>query len=186
RIADFSFFSYEVTEALHLSDAEKTTITDLVRKIEQEYDQNIDTHSQNLIIANIDLLLGYCTRYYDRQFYTRTNLNQDHVTRFERFLKEYYDKGLQMELGVPSVAYCGAELNMSAHYLSDLLRKETGRNAQQHIHDAIVERAKNMLLGTRAPLGQIAYDLGFEYPQHFSKVFKKKTGVSPSTYRKLN
>lgn len=125
-IDNYSFFSYEVTEALHLSDDEQMTLTETVDKIKKEYEQLIDRHSQDLIVSNIKLLLDYCTRYYDRQFYTRTNLNKDFVTRFEQLLKEYYQSGKPIELGVPTVKYCGDEMNMSAHYLSDLLRKETG------------------------------------------------------------
>ncbi|MEL6536261.1 MAG: AraC family transcriptional regulator [Bacteroidota bacterium] len=132
-IDQYSFFSYEVNEALHLSDDEQKTLTELVEKIEKEYCQVIDRHSQELIISNLKLLLDYCTRYYDRQFYTRTNLNQDFVTQFESLLKAYYTSDKPLELGVPTVKYCGEEMHMSSHYLSDLLRKETGRGAQDHI-----------------------------------------------------
>lgn len=186
HIDDYSFFSYDVNEALHLSDDEKKTIAEIREKIVTEYSMNIDKHSQKLIIANIELMLDYCTRYYDRQFYTRENLNKDMVSRFEHLLKDYYNSGKAMESGVPSVKYCGAELNMSSNYLSDLLKKETGRNAQEHIHNFVVDRAKTRLLNTTDSVGQVAYDLGFEYPQHFSKVFKKKTGVSPAEYRNVN
>ncbi|MCG8608417.1 helix-turn-helix domain-containing protein [bacterium] len=185
-IDDYSFFSYDVHEALHLSDDEKSTLTGLVEKIEDEYNQNIDRHSQKLIVSNIELLLDYCTRYYDRQFYTRTNLNKDIVTRFERLLKDYYKDEKPIELGVPSVSYCGKELNMSPNYLSDLLKKETGRNAMDHIHTFIIEKAKTILLNSENTVSEIAYDLGFEYPQYFSKLFKSKTGTSPAAFRNLN
>lgn len=184
KIDNYSFFSYASHEALHLSDDERATITDLVNKIENEYSQNIDRHSQTLIISNIELLLNYCTRFYDRQFYTRTNLNQDYVSKFESMLNEYFNSKRHLELGIPSVSFCGEEMNMSGHYLSDLLKKETGMSAQEHIHQYIVNKAKNLLLGTNETVSQIAYDLGFEYPQHFSKIFKSKTGVSPAEYRK--
>ena len=183
-IGDYSFFSYEVNESLHLSDDEKVTVTDLVNKIEREYNQNIDKHSQKLIISNIELILDYCTRYYDRQFYTRTNLNQDHITKFENLLKQYFKDGKQLEEGIPPISYFGDLMNMSPYYLSDLLKKETGIGASEHIHQYIINRAKISLLSTNDPISQIAYDLGFDYPQHFTKVFKKKIGMSPVEYRK--
>ena len=185
-IGSYNFFDYEVHEALHLSDEEQQTLTDLALKIEKEYNQNIDKHSQKLIIANIELLLDYCMRYYDRQFYVRTNLNQDHVSEFEHLLKDYFASEKPSELGLPSVKYCGGQLNMSPNYLSDLLKKETGKNAKDHIYAFVVNRAKNMLLGTTNSISEIAYDLGFEYPQHFSKLFKSKAGVSPLEYRSMN
>lgn len=185
-IDDYSFFSYDVHEALHLSDDEKKSLTELVSKIEKEINQNIDRHSQKLIVSNIELLLDYCTRYYDRQFYTRTNLNKDIVTKFEHLLKDYYHSDKPFEMGIPTVQYCGRELCKSPNYLSDLLKKETGRNAQEHIHYYLIDRAKTKLLSSTGSISQIAYDLGFEYPQHFSKLFKSKTGKSPAEYRNLN
>ncbi|MCG8699636.1 MAG: helix-turn-helix domain-containing protein [Bacteroidales bacterium] len=186
NIDNYSFFSYDANEALHLSDEERVSLGELVAKIEEEYNQNIDRHSQELIIANIELILRYCTRYYDRQFYTRTNINKDSVSQFENLLKDYYNNESALNLGVPSVKYCAAELNMSTHYLSDMLRKETGKSAQEHIYTFVINRAKTMLLSSGDSVSQIAYDLGFEYPQHFSKLFKSKTGMSPMEYRSLN
>ncbi|MEM6428432.1 MAG: helix-turn-helix domain-containing protein [Deinococcota bacterium] len=186
KIDSYTFFNYEIHEALHLSEDEKASATDIIHKIEQEYSQNIDRHSQDLIVSNIKLLLDYCTRYFDRQFHMRSNLNQDIVTKFEQFLKGYYNSDKPEELGVPSVAYCGEALNMSPYYLSDLLKKETGRSAQDHIHFFVVEKAKTKLLNSNDSVSSIAYDLGFEYPQHFSKVFKTKTGLSPRDYRSMN
>ncbi len=186
NIANYSYFSYDVHEALHLSEDEKETLTDLVRKIEKEYQGLIDKHSQKLIVSNIELILDYCTRYYDRQFYVRTNHNQDLISKFEALLKSYYDSNKPQELGVPSVTYCGEQLNMSPNYLSDLLKKETGKNAKDHIYSYIIDKAKSRLLGTTDSISGIAYDLGFEYPQHFSKLFKQKTGTSPVQYRSLN
>lgn len=185
-IEGYSFFSYDITEALHLSEHEKQTLHELVTKIEQEYQQNIDRHSQKLIISNIELLLDYCTRYYDRQFYTRENLSKDILTKFENLLKSYYSNQNQLDTGVPSVSYCGEKLNISPKYLSDLLKKETGRNAKTHINDFLINKAKNHLLSSTGSVSEIAYALGFEYSQHFSKAFKAKTGMSPSEYRKLN
>lgn len=186
NIDQYSFFAYESHEALHLSDDERNTLTEIAQKIEMEYSQNIDRHTQKLIISNLELLLDYCTRYYDRQFYVRTNLNQDIVTRFESLLKAYFDSEQSLESGLPTVKYCGEQLNMSSSYLSDLLKKETGRTAQQHIQQTLIDRAKTQLLATREQISQIAYGLGFEYPQHFSKMFKAHTGMSPAQYRQIN
>ncbi|TKG89816.1 AraC family transcriptional regulator [Puteibacter caeruleilacunae] len=185
-IDNYSFFSYDSNEALHLSDDERNSITELVRKIEKEYNNNIDRHSQELIIANIEMILKYCTRYYDRQFYTRTNINKDAVSEFENLLKEYYQSENPVDFGVPSVKYCAMELNMSPHYLSDMLRKETGKSAQEHIYNFLINKAKTKLLSSEESVSQIAYGLGFDYPQHFSKLFKSKTGISPAKYRKVN
>lgn len=183
KIDQYSFFTYATNEALHLSDEERQTLTDIVEKIEKEYNGNIDAHSQTLIISNIELLLNYCTRFYDRQFFTRTNLNKDFVSEFEQVLKNYYQEDKQTKLGIPTVQYCGEQLNMSAKYLSDLLRKETGQSTQDHIHEFIINRAKNKLLSSQVSVSEIAYELGYEYPQYFSKIFKKKTNMSPSEFR---
>lgn len=185
-IDNYSFFDYEVNEALHVSDKEKQVLNDQVDKIKDEIASNIDKHSQRLIVTNLQLLLDYCTRYYDRQFYTRTNLNRDVFSRFEHLLKEYFRAEKQLATGIPSVRFCSEELNMSANYLSDLLKKETGRNAQDHIHSFIIDKAKTLLLSSNEPVGQVAYGLGFEYSQHFSKMFKAKTGMSPREYRSVN
>ena len=185
-IEQYSFFSYDITEALHLSDEEKQTLNELVVKIEKEYLNNIDRHSQKLIISNIELILDYCTRYYDRQFYTRTNLNKDILAKFNGLLKTYYSDENQLDMGIPSVAYCGKELNISPKYLSDLLKKETGKNAKSHIDDFLINKAKSRLLRTTESVSEVAYALGYEYSQHFSKTFKAKTGMSPSEYRRLN
>lgn len=186
KINQYSFFNYEVNEALHLSEDERQTIEELLRKIEREYSQNIDKHSQNLIISNIELLLDYCTRFYDRQFYTRTNINVDFVSRFEKLLKTYYDTETAVELGLPNVQYLAEKLNFSTNYLSDLLKKETGKTAQEHIHLFVINKAKNSLLNSKSSVSEIGYSLGFEYPQHFSSLFKSKTGYSPSEFRNLN
>lgn len=183
KIEQYSFFEYSSNEALHLSDEERTTVTEIALKIEREFNSNIDSHSQILIISNLELLLNYCVRFYDRQFFTRTNLNQDFVSQFEQVIKEYYKANKQIEFGIPTVQYCGEAMNMSPKYLSDLLRKETGQSTQDHIHQYIVEKAKNQLLNTTESASEIAYALGFEYPQYFSKMFKKKTAMSPNEYR---
>ena len=186
KIDKYNFFSYESNEALHLSDDEKKKLTECVFDIEKEYTQNIDKHSQNLIISNIELLLNYSRRFYDRQFCTRTNFNKDIVSKFENLLSNYYNSEQQLKNGIPTVKYCAELLNHSPNYLSDLLKKETGRNAIDHIHTFIIEKAKTILLNSESTVSEIAYDLGYEYPQYFSKLFKSKTGISPAEYRTLN
>lgn len=186
KINQYSFFNYEVNEALHVSEDERKTIEELLDKIVKEYSQNIDKHSQNLIISNIELLLDYCTRFYDRQFYTRTNINVDFVSKFEKLLKTYYNTEKADDLGLPNVQYLAQKLNFSSNYLSDLLKKETGKTAQEHIHLFVINKAKNSLLNSNSSISEIGYSLGFEYPQHFSSLFKSKTGMSPSEYRNLN
>jgi AraC-like DNA-binding protein len=186
KMSQYSFFNYEVNEALHLSEEELTTIEDILDKIVKEYSQNLDKHSQNLIISNIELLLDYCTRFYDRQFYTRSNLNLDFVSKFESLLNTYYQTKELGEVGLPSVKWLAGQLNFSSSYLSDLLKKETGKTAQEHIHLFVIEKAKNKLLNSEYSISEIGYSLGFEYPQHFSNLFKAKTGMSPREYRNLN
>lgn len=183
KISQYSFFGYEVHEALHLSEAERTIIEELLEKIVKEYSQNLDRHSQHLIISNIQLLLDYCLRFYDRQFYTRTNLNSDVISRFERLLHAHYQTDRVLEKGIPSVSYMASQLNLSPNYLSDLLKKETGKTAQEHIHLYLIEQAKSRLLNSDHSISEIGYSLGFEYPQHFSNLFKAKTGMSPRAYR---
>lgn len=186
KIDSYSFFNYEVNEALHLSEEELNTLEDLLDKIVNEYNRYLDKHSQHLITSNIELFLDYCTRFYDRQFIARKNLNSDVVTKFERFLKIYYSSEELVKKGIPSVSYCAKSLNISTNYLSDLLKKETGKSAQEHIHLFILEKAKYKLLNSNDSVSDVAYDLGFEYPQHFSQLFKSKIGMSPKDYRNLN
>lgn len=186
HIDRYTFFSYDVNEALHLSDDEKATLEDIRDKIVKEYSLNIDRYSQKLIVSNIELMLDYCTRFYDRQFYTRTNINADIVSRFERVLADYFeDESLRLS-GLPSVKYCAEQLSLSPNYLSDLLKKETGKSAQEHIHYRLIEKAKTVLLNSDSSVSEIAYDLGFEYPQYFSKLFTNKVGMSPAKFRNVN
>ncbi|MCI4669556.1 MAG: AraC family transcriptional regulator [Bacteroidia bacterium] len=185
-IENYSFFEYDTNEALHLSQGEKAELTGLTQQIEKEYQQHIDKHSQEIIIAHIDMLLKYSKRYYDRQFYTRTNLNKDLVSKFEQIMRTYYQTGKALEQGVLSVKYCAQSLNMSSNYFGDLIKLETGRSAKDHIQYYIIEKAKTKLLGSEDTMSEIAYSLGFEYPQGLNKLFKAKTGMSPSQYRSLN
>lgn len=185
-INNYSYFDYELSEALHLSDEEIQTINETVGKIVKEYSQNIDKHSQILIISNLELLLNYCNRFYDRQFYTRTNLNKDFVSMFEHILIDYFEAELTIDNGVPTVKYCAEEMNMTPNYLGDLLKKETGRSAQEHIHNFVLDKAKNYLLSTTDSVSEIAYRLGFESPSYFGKLFKTKVGITPAQYRLTN
>lgn len=183
KIHEYSFFSYEENEALHLSDNEKRTLLSILKQMENEYNTNIDSYSHELILSNIELFLNYCKRYYGRQFITRTNQNKDLIVKFENFLSEYINSDKLKSLGIPSVKHCAESMNLSANYFSDLLKSETGKNAQEHIHFFLLEQAKNLLIGTEKRINEIAYDLGFEYPQNFSKLFKKKVGLSPIDFR---
>ena len=186
KIEQYSYFSYDANEALHLSAKEEIFISELVHQIKVEYSQNLDRHSHQLIISNLELLLNYCTRFYDRQFFTRTSLHKDFVSEFESALRTYFNSDILSEKGIPSTTYFGDQLNLSANYLSDLLKKETGKGIKEHIDHQIVKKAKVTLLGSNQPVSQIAYELGFEYPQSFSRFFKKKTGMSPVEFRTMN
>lgn len=183
KIHEYSFFSYSENEALHLSDIEKQTLFNILKQIETEYNTNIDRYSNQLIISNIELLLNYCTRFYGRQFITRSNHNKDIISRFEEFLRVYFNSSGTDKAGLPSVKLCADTLNLSPNYLGDLLRSETGKNAQEHIHYHLLEKAKTLLAVTGSSISEISYELGFEYPQSFCKLFKQKTGISPTEYR---
>jgi AraC-like DNA-binding protein len=181
-----SFFDYNNNEALHISEKEKNDLSEIVKKIEHEINQNIDVHTEAIIVHNIESLLKYSQRYFDRQFLTRKNHQADFVGQFEKYLYTYFGSELPLEKGIPSVKECGTALKMSGKYLSDLLKKETGKSLIEHVHLYIVEIAKNRLLNSNAPISQIAFSLGFEYPQHFGKIFKDNIGISPKEYRNLN
>jgi AraC-like DNA-binding protein len=186
RMSSYSFFSYAINEGLHLSDEEKVKINSIVNDIEKEYSQNMDRHSLTLIVSNIELLLNHCVRFYDRQFYTRSLHQKDVVIKTEQYLVNYFNSEESLKQGLPTVKMCAGEVNLSPNYLSDLLKKETGRNTQDHIHFYLIEKAKNLLLSTNMSVNQIAYQLGFEYPQYFGNLFKKKTGISPNEYRNIS
>ena len=186
KMKDYTFFSYEVSEALHLSEKEKQVLYDCVLKIEAELKENIDVHSQSIIVSAIELLLNYCSRFYGRQFITRKSSNNDVVTQIEKILREYFKGGKIQEQGLPTVKHLAEQVHLSPSYLSDLLKKETGKNTQDHIHFHLIEEAKNILLSTNRSVGEIAYGLGFEYPQYFNKLFKQKTGKTPLEFRSMN
>jgi AraC-like DNA-binding protein len=186
QMSSYTFFDYETNEALHLSQEEQLYLAEVIKQVKKEYSQNLDGHSHRLILSNIELLLNNCLRYYDRQFYTRSGFNKDFVTSFERLLKEYFKAEMPIELGIPSVSYFSDELNMSANYLSDMLKKETGESAKGHINRMIVEKAKSALLNPTFSISEIAYSLGFEHPQSLTRLFKTKTGLTPNEYRNQN
>lgn len=182
-IKNYGYFSYAVNEALHLSEKEARMITGIMRSIEAEYNAAIDRFSQNVIVAHIELLLNYCDRFYNRQFITRQTANHDLLTKMETLLSDYFDGEQVRELGLPTVQYVAKELNVSPNYLSDVLRAATGQTAQQHIHNRLIEKAKEILTTTSLSIGETAFRLGFEYPQSFNKLFKNKSGVSPLRFR---
>ena len=186
RMHEYSFFHYDVNEALHVSDEEAMVLKDCVDKIGRECLLPIDKHTQRVLVSTVELLLNYCSRYYDRQFYTRAKVNSDVVQRFERLLKDYFAQDSLIEAGMPTVGYFASQLHLSTSYLSDLLQKSTGKSTVEHIHLELVEKAKSLLWGTENSISEIAYELGFEHPSHFTKVFKAKTGKSPKEYRSGN
>lgn len=183
---DYTFFSYDVFEALHISEQERATILECFHNIEVELHRNIDKHSQKLIISNIELFLNYCSRFYDRQFITRNYVSSDILSRFETLLNSYFNSQEPQIKGLPTVKFCADELNLSANYLGDLLKKETGKSAQEHIQLHLINAAKERLYDNSRSVSEIAYELGFEYPQYFSRLFKKRTGMTPNEYRTAN
>ena len=186
HIDEYSFFNYDNYEALHLSENEEKIIEDSVQNIKSEYEQRIDNHSQRVIVSNLDLLLSYCLRFYERQFNTRTSQSKDIVSQFEKDLKNYFATNQNLESGLPGIQYFADKAYLSQHYFSDLIKKETGRTPKDHINDFVIEKAKNLLLGSEQSVSEIAYDLGFNYPHYFARLFKSKTGHTPVEYRNLN
>lgn len=183
NIKNMGFFSYAVNEALHLSEKEENMITRIMKDIEQEYRSVIDTFSQDVIVSQSELLLNYCNRFYNRQFITRQYASNDVLIKLEKILENYFDTEKVRQFGLPTVQYLAEQLNISPNYLSDMLRNLTGQNAQQHIHNCLINKAKDILITTNNSVSEIAYQLGFEYPQSFSKLFKSKTNVSPLAFR---
>lgn len=180
---DYTFFSYETNEALHLSNEERQVVMDCFRKIQYELQHPIDKHSKGLIVDSIKMFLDYCTRFYDRQFITRDNVNKDILVRFETLLEDYFMNGRAEKIGLPTVQYLANELNMSANYLSDLLKKDTGHTALNYIHNKVIDVAKTQIVSTNKSISEIAYLLGFQYPQHFTRLFKREVGCTPNEYR---
>ena len=185
-LKEYSYFSYNANEALHLSKNERSIVVECMGKIRAELQYPIDRHSKSLIADNIKLLLDYCIRFYDRQFITRQNANNDILTRFESLLDDYFSSDEPAEHGMPSVQYCADKLHLSANYFSDLLKKETGASALKHIQQKMLESAKRRVFDTSKTISEISYELGFPYPQHFSRWFKRMTGCTPNEYRALD
>ncbi len=185
-IKEYSFFSYEINEALHLSERERKVFIDCLEKIQGELEYSIDRLSKRLISNNIELLLNYCLRFYERQFVTRQEANHDVLIRFETLLNEYFMGDNAMQKGLPTVKYCARELCLSPNYFGDLIKKETGKTALEYIQHKIIDIAKEQLLIPTNSVSQVSYMLGFQYPQHFTRVFKKNTGITPNEYRGKN
>jgi AraC family transcriptional regulator, transcriptional activator of pobA len=184
KIRQYNFFSYAATEVLHLSDQEKETVLNIAKLIDDELSSRIDALSQDVIISQLELLLTYADRFYKRQFITRKAVNNDVLQKLEEILDEYFNNSSSLNHGIPIVQYLAERINLSPHYLSDMLRSLTGLNAQQHIHLKLIDRAKEQLSATNLSISEIAYELGFEHPQSFSALFKTKTNLSPMEFRR--
>jgi AraC family transcriptional activator of pobA len=184
KIHEYGFFSYSTNETLHLSEDEKTTVMSVFKMIETELNSRIDDFSQDVVIAQIELLLNYANRFYKRQFISRKAINNDLLRKLEDVLNEYFNSEHSLSQGIPTVGYLADQLHMSPSYLSDMLRTLTGQNAQQHIHDKLIEKAKGILSTTSLSVGEVAYTLGFEHSQSFSRFFKSKTQLSPLEFRR--
>ena len=186
NINKYNFFSYELNEALHISQKEREIVNDLFSKIQYELSRPIDKHSKKLITYNIELLLGYCERFYDRQFITRENLNKGKLEKFEELLDNYFQSDQPKTVGLPTVNYLAEKLHLSANYFGDLIKKETGKSAQEYIQIKLIDVAKERIFESDKTINEIAFELGFKYPQHFTRMFKKNTGYTPNEYRLLN
>lgn len=186
KIRDYSFFSYDVHEALHISEKERHVILDCFTKIEFEVQRAIDKHSKNLITSNIELFLNYCLRFYDRQFFTRDSASRGILENFEAVLDDYFQSDKPQTMGQPSVRFCAEQLNLSPNYFGDLVKKETGISAQEYIQSKLMNVAKELLFDPEKSISEVAYALGFKYPQHFSRLFKQRVGHSPNAFRNLN
>ncbi|RYU93632.1 helix-turn-helix domain-containing protein [Emticicia agri] len=186
QIKDYGFFSYDSNEALHLSTREKQIVIECFSKIKDELEHGIDKYSKTLIISNIELFLNYCTRFYGRQFITRENLNKDILVRFEELLNDYFQSDKPQTIGLPSVGFCAEQLHLSANYFGDLIKKETGKSAQEFIHSAIINLAKEKVVDITRSISEVSYEMGFKYPAHFTRLFKQWVGQSPTEYRIAN
>lgn len=186
HMPEYSFFGYQSNEALHLSERERKIVLDCFAKIGYELEQGVDKHSKRLVISNIELLLNYCVRFYDRQFITRDTVHQGVLEKFEALLNEYFSSGQSQMNGLPTVAWCADQLHLSANYFGDLIKKETGRTAQEYIRARLIDAAKERLFDRSKTINQIAEELGFKYPQHFSRFFKEQSGQTPNEYRMLH
>jgi AraC family transcriptional activator of pobA len=183
HIDDYTFFSYQTREALHLSEKERKIVLDCFAKIKYELEQGTDQHSKTLIASNIELFLNYCRRFYDRQFLTRNEANNNTLEKFEELLNEYFRSDKPQTVGLPAVNYCADQLHLSANYFGDLVKKETGKTALEYIQLKVIDLAKEKILSHNQSVSEIAYELGFKYPQHFTRLFKQHVGYTPKEYR---
>ena len=186
HIHDYGFFGYQSNEALHLSERERNIVLDCFSKITYEIKHAIDKHSKRLIVSNIELFFDYCVRFYDRQFITRDKANSGILEKFETILKDYFMSDKPQTIGLPSVSYCADELHLSPGYFGDLIKKETGTTAQEYIQTKMIDVAKERIFDESKSVSEIAYEMGFKYPQHFTRLFKQKTGMSPLAYKNSN
>ena len=186
HIQDYTIFGYQSNEALHLSDHERGIVLDCFSKIDYELDHAIDKHSKMLIATNIELFLNYCMRFYDRQFITRDHVHKSILEKFENLLNSYFGSDEPQSLGLPSVAWCADQMNLSPNYFGDLVKKETGRSAQDYIQAKLMDVAKEKIFDRNKSVSEVAYELGFKYPQHFSRLFKQRVGQTPLEYRSMN
>lgn len=183
KIKDYGYFSYTANEALFLSEKEEKSILDIIANMNREIEANIDGFTQDLLVANLELLLKYCDRFYNRQFLTRKTTNNHLLSKLETILNDYFKNEQLLQDGIPSVKFIAGKLNLSPNYLSDMLRVQTGQTTQQHIQNKIIEKAKEFLSTTNMSVSEVAYQLGFEHPQSFHRLFKKYSSVSPLEYR---
>jgi AraC-like DNA-binding protein len=183
HIDDYSFFSYQSNEALHVSERERQLVLDCFSKVKYELEHAVDKHSKMLIADNIELLLNYCIRFYDRQFITRENVNKGILEKFEALLGNFFASDKPQAIGLPSVAWCAGELNLSPNYFGDLIKKETGKSAHEFIQLKLIDVAKERMFDPNKSVSEVAYSLGFKYPQHFARVFKQYVGLTPVEYR---
>lgn len=186
KINSYSFFSYAVNEALHLSSKERKLVLGVLKNIQFELEQNLDEHSKQLIASNLELLLNYCSRFYDRQFLTRQTTHNNVLIKFDVLLSAYLTSDQPQRLGLPSVSHFANQLHLSSNYFGDLIKKETGKSAREYIQSKLIEIAKEKVFDRNKSVSEIAYELGFKYPQHFSRLFKSKVGYSPNEFRFLN
>ena len=185
HIQEYSFFSYDVNEALHISEQEREVVLECFRKIEFELRHAIDKHSKKLIVSNIELFLNYCVRYYDRQFITRDHANPGIIEKFESLLRDYFKSDKPQTSGIPTVSHFAEQLHLSANYFGDLVKKETGKTAQEYIHMKLIDVAKEKIFDPDKSVSEVAYELGFKYPQHFTRFFKQNIGQTPNEYRSM-
>lgn len=186
HIQDYSFFSYDVNEALHISEQEREVVLECFKKIAFELQHGIDKHSRKLIVSNIELFFNYCVRNYDRQFITRDHANTGMIEKFDHLLHEYFSSDMPKEAGMPTVGYFASALHLSANYFGDLVKKESGKTAQEYIQAKLIAVAKEKIFDPAKTVGEVAKELGFKYPQHFTRLFKQQVGYTPNEYKNLN